>query len=58
MKKRIGAFPVAVVWAAAGKALGFTPEGIINEIRRLARYTDADFRRLAFRRGLWPPVQD
>ncbi|MDQ2776573.1 MAG: hypothetical protein M3Y57_16895 [Acidobacteriota bacterium] len=37
----------AVVWASAGKALGFTPEGIINEIRRVARYTDADFRRLA-----------
>jgi hypothetical protein len=26
---------------------GFTPEGIINEVRRVARYTDADFRRLA-----------
>ncbi|MEP6535334.1 MAG: hypothetical protein ABJF23_08465 [Bryobacteraceae bacterium] len=37
----------AVVWASAGKALGFTPEGIINEIRRVARYTEADFRRLA-----------
>ncbi len=36
----------AVVWASAGKALGFTPEGIINEIRRSARYTDADFRRI------------
>jgi len=37
----------AVIWASAGKALGFTPEGIINEIRRQARYTEADFRRLA-----------
>ncbi|MFN0103262.1 MAG: hypothetical protein ACKV2U_14380 [Bryobacteraceae bacterium] len=37
----------AVVWASAGKTLGFTPEGIINEIRRIARYTDADFRHLA-----------
>ena len=37
----------AVVWASVGKALGFTPEGIINEIRRNARYTDADFRRIA-----------
>jgi hypothetical protein len=37
----------AVVWASAGKALGFTPEGIINEIRRLARYTAEDFRRVA-----------
>jgi hypothetical protein len=36
----------AVIWAAAGKALGFTPEGIINEIRRNASYTDADFRRI------------
>jgi hypothetical protein len=37
----------AVVWASVGKALGFTPEGIINEIRRNAHYTDADFRRIA-----------
>ncbi len=36
----------AAVWASAGKALGFTPEGIINEIRRMARYTEADFRRI------------
>jgi hypothetical protein len=37
----------AVISAAAGKALGFTPEGMINEIRRMANYTEADFRRLA-----------
>ena len=37
----------AVIWASVGKALGFTPEGIINEICRNARYTDADFRRIA-----------
>jgi hypothetical protein len=37
----------AVVWASVGKTLGFTPEGIINEIRRTARYTEADFRRVA-----------
>jgi hypothetical protein len=37
----------AVIWASVGKALGFTPEGIINEIRRTARYTEADFRRVA-----------
>ncbi len=37
----------AVIFAAAVKSVGFTPEGIINEIRRLARYTDADFRRVA-----------
>jgi hypothetical protein len=37
----------ALVWAAAGKALGFTPEGIINEIRRGANYRAEDFRRTA-----------
>jgi hypothetical protein len=37
----------AVIWASVGKALGFTPEGIVNEIRRTARYTEADFRRVA-----------
>ncbi len=37
----------AVIWAAVGKSLGFTPEGLVNEIRRLARYTEADFRRVA-----------
>jgi hypothetical protein len=37
----------AVIWASAGKALGFTPEGIVNEIRRVANYTDSDFRRIA-----------
>jgi hypothetical protein len=37
----------ATVWASAGKALGFTPEGIVNEIRRVARYTAEDFRRVA-----------
>jgi hypothetical protein len=30
----------AAVWASAG---GFTPEGIINEIRRVARYRAGDF---------------
>ena len=29
----------AVVWAAVGKSLGLTPEGLINEVRRLGRYT-------------------
>jgi len=37
----------AAVWASVGKALGFSPEGIINEIRRTARYTVEDFRRVA-----------
>ncbi len=37
----------AVAWAAVGKSLGFTPEGLINDVRRLARYTAADFERIA-----------
>jgi hypothetical protein len=37
----------AVAWAAVGKSLGFTPEGLINEVRRLARYRDDDFKRIA-----------
>ncbi len=37
----------AAVWASVGKSVGFTPEGVINEIRRIARYTAADFRRVA-----------
>lgn len=36
----------AVIWAAVEKALGFTPEGLINEIRRLAHYTASDFDRV------------
>ena len=42
----------AVAWAAVGKSLGFTPEGLINEVRRLARYRDEDFKRIASE----PPV--
>jgi len=37
----------AVIWAAVEKALGFTPEGLINEIRRQAQYRAADFQRVA-----------
>lgn len=37
----------AVVWAAVGKSLGFTPEALIDQIRRLGHYTEADFRRVA-----------
>jgi hypothetical protein len=37
----------AAVWASVGKSPGFSPEGIINEIRRTARYTIEDFRRIA-----------
>jgi hypothetical protein len=36
----------AVIWAAMEKSLGFTPEGLINEIRRLAHYTASDFDRV------------
>ena len=36
----------AVVWAAVEKAPGFTPEGLLNEIRRNACYTVADFQRI------------
>ncbi|MBF0486863.1 MAG: hypothetical protein HQK98_01755 [Nitrospirae bacterium] len=42
----------AVIIAAVDKSPGFTPEGLINEIRRIARYTEADFRRVASE----PPV--
>jgi len=34
----------AVIWAAVDKAPGFTPEGLIAEIRRNARYRDEDLR--------------
>ena len=36
----------AVVWAASGKDPGLSPEGIIAEIRRNARYLQADYDRL------------
>jgi hypothetical protein len=36
----------AVIWAAAAKDPGFTPEGLIAEIRRNARYQQADYARL------------
>jgi hypothetical protein len=42
----------AAIWATVGKSLGFTPEGVINEIRRTARYTKEDFSRVASE----PPV--
>jgi hypothetical protein len=37
----------AAIWASVGKSLGFTPEGVINEIRRTSRYTREDFSRVA-----------
>jgi hypothetical protein len=36
----------AVIWAAAAKDPRFTPEGLIAEIRRNARYQQADYARL------------
>ena len=38
-----------VVWASVGKTVGFTPEGVINEIRRTARCI-----RWLDRRECWP----
>jgi hypothetical protein len=37
----------AVIWAAVEKAPGFTPEGLIAEIRRNARYREEDLRAVA-----------
>lgn len=37
----------AAIWATVGKSIGFTPEGVINEIRRTARYRREDFDRVA-----------
>ena len=31
----------AIIWAAVDKSPGFTPEGVIDEIRRTSRYTTA-----------------
>jgi hypothetical protein len=47
----------AAVWASAGKTLGFTPEGIVNEIRRTARYTAEDFPVLPAKHPLILPRQ-
>jgi hypothetical protein len=37
----------ALIWAAVDKAPGFTPEGLIAEIRRNALYPAEEWRRLA-----------
>lgn len=37
----------ATAWAAVSVAPGFTPEGLLAEVRRNARYPEADFRQLA-----------
>jgi hypothetical protein len=42
-----GILPIgAVIWAAVEKSPGFTPEGLIAEIRRNANYPSADWRAL------------
>jgi hypothetical protein len=37
----------AIVWAAVDKSPGFTPEGLIAEIRRNSRFPAADWKALA-----------
>lgn len=45
----------AITWAAVEVAPGFTPEGLLSELRRNGRYLQADFRSLTMtRRGLAP----
>jgi hypothetical protein len=44
----------AVIWAAVEKSPGFTPEGLIAEIRRNANYPAADWRALLSREPIDP----
>ncbi len=44
----------AVIWAAVEKSPGFTPEGLIAEIRRNAHYPAAEWRALASREPIDP----
>ena len=46
----------AVIWAAVEKSPGFTPEGLIAEIRRNAHYPAAEWRALVSTEPLDPPV--
>jgi hypothetical protein len=46
----------AVVWAAVEKSPGFTPEGLIAEIRRNSNYPAAEWRELATAEPLDPVV--
>jgi len=46
----------AVIWAAVDKAPGFTPEGLIAEIRRNSRYPLAEWRELLSTEPLDPEV--
>jgi hypothetical protein len=46
----------AVIWAAVDKAPGFTPEGLIAEIRRNAHYPAAEWRAVLMEEPLDPPA--
>jgi len=46
----------AVIWAAVEKAPGFTPEGLIAEIRRNSNYPAPEWKRLATSEPLDPKV--
>lgn len=46
----------AVIWAAVEKSPGFTPEGLIAEIRRNAHYPAAEWRALVTTKPLDPKV--
>ena len=46
----------AVIWAAVEKSPGFTPEGLIAEIRRNANYPVAEWNALQMSEPLDPPV--
>ena len=44
----------AVAWAAAEAAPGFTPEGLLAELSRTARFTATEFRSLSMQRSVDP----
>jgi hypothetical protein len=44
----------AVIWAAVDKSPGFTPEGLIGEIRRNSKYSLSEWRSLVSREPLDP----
>src|SRR6266571_477204 len=46
----------AVIWAAVEKAPGFTPEGLIAEIRRNSNYPAADWRALMSTEPIDPKI--
>ncbi len=46
----------AAVWAAVEKAPGFTPEGLIAEIRRNSNYPETEWRALAGVEPIQPEV--